>query len=161
MKSVTEVEEHNLVGEVSDLIAILESHKNIQDDDAQRSAEVVHEPVQSSEALMGTINFDGILHDVKNAVEQFAKEKVADYWKETVGDADQFFVASRDQLERWVLRLAKGELTPDDFEWLVKGKKDVAEMTLLKQAGVALIRVDEIKGGLLNVIVKTILGKVL
>jgi exonuclease VII small subunit len=110
---------------------------------------------------MGTIDFNKILQDLKTAVESYAKDKATDYWKETVGDANQFFEASKDQLERWTLRLAKGELTLDDFEWLVKGKKDVAEMTLLKQAGLSLIRIDEIKGGLLDVIVKTIIGKVL
>jgi hypothetical protein len=109
---------------------------------------------------MATIDFNEVFQDLKNAVESFAKQKVSDYWKETVGDADQFFARIKDQLERWTTRLAKGELTPDDFEWLVKGKKDLAEMKLLKQAGVTLIRVDEIKAGLLDVIVKTIVGKI-
>jgi hypothetical protein len=109
---------------------------------------------------MATIDFNEIFQELKNAVELFAKQKVSDYWKEAVGDADQFFAQTKDQLERWTTRLAKGELTADDFEWLVKGKKDLAEMKLLKQAGVTLIRVDEFKAGLLDVIVKTVVGKI-
>ena len=109
---------------------------------------------------MATIDFSELFQDLKNAVESFAKQKVGDYWKETVADADQFFSRTKDQLERWTLRLAKGELTADDFEWLVKGAKDLAEMNVLKQAGVTLIRIDEIKAGLLNVIVKTVVDKI-
>jgi hypothetical protein len=110
---------------------------------------------------MATIDFNEILQDLKSAVELLAKQQVSDYWKEAVGDADQFFERTKEQLERWATRLAKGELTADDFEWLVKGKKDLAEMKLLKQAGVTLIRVDEFKAALLDVIVKTVVGKVL
>ena len=110
---------------------------------------------------MATIDFNDIFQGLKSAVEVFAKKEVNEYWKEAAGDAGDFLDKTKDQLERWAKRLVNGELSADDFAWLVKGKKDLAEMKLLKQAGVTLIRVDEFKAGLLDVIVKTVVGKVL
>jgi hypothetical protein len=109
---------------------------------------------------MATVDFNAIFQELKGAVESLAKEKAGDYWKAAVGDADQFFNKTKDKLERWTIRLAKGELTPDDFEWLVKGEKDLAEMVLLREAGLTLIRVDEFKTALLDVVVKTVMGKI-
>ena len=109
---------------------------------------------------MATIDFNEIFQELKSAVETFAKQKFSDFSNEAAGDAGQFLNQTKDQLERWVTRLTKGELTPDDFAWLVKGQKDLAEMAFLKQAGVTLIRVDEFKAGLLNVIVKTVSGMI-
>ena len=47
------------------------------------------------------------------------------------------------------------ELTPDDFTWLVQGKRDLAEMEGLKQAGIALARVDRFRSSLLDTVVGT------
>lgn len=110
---------------------------------------------------MATFDFNDIFQGLKSAIESYAKKEVNDYWKEAVGDAGEFLDKTKDQLERWTKRLSNGELSTDDFTWLVKGKKDLAEMKLLKQAGLTLIRVDQFKAGLLDVIVNTVVGKVL
>lgn len=51
--------------------------------------------------------------------------------------------------------LAKGDLTKDDFEWLLAGKKDVALLVALKQKGLAKVALDRFSNGLIDVIVAT------
>lgn len=70
-------------------------------------------------------------------------------------DAEAFLAATRADLERWGQLLAAGELTPDDFQWLVKGRVDVAKMAALKQAGLAKARLDGFKRALLATVVGT------
>lgn len=51
--------------------------------------------------------------------------------------------------------LAQGELTHDDFEWLVLGRKDVIELHALKQSGLALVRLERFKNALFDLIIDT------
>lgn len=70
--------------------------------------------------------------------------------QEAVADAKAFLEASKDDLERWISLLRSGQLTPDDLGWLVKGRKDLAKMQALKQAGIALARLQKFQGQLLT-----------
>ena len=56
-------------------------------------------------------------------------------------------------LQRWTTMLASGQLSKDDFEWLLQSKKDLAELVALKQAGLAQVALDRFVNGLLNVVV--------
>jgi len=56
-------------------------------------------------------------------------------------------------LKRWVEELARGDLDKDEFESLVKGQADVAEMRALKQAGLAAVQIDTFTNGVLDIIV--------
>lgn len=110
---------------------------------------------------MAKIDFLDIFQELKHATELLAEEKINEYKMQAIGDAEQFLDKSKERLKKWTVQLAEGDLTADDFAWLVKGEKDLAEMNLLKQAGVALVRIDEFKAGLLDLIVKTVVSKVL
>jgi hypothetical protein len=52
--------------------------------------------------------------------------------------------------------LADGNLTREDFEFLVRGKKDLAEMEALKQIGLGKIRLNRIR----DQIIDTVIGSV-
>jgi hypothetical protein len=110
---------------------------------------------------MGTIDYDEVVRELKSMIELFAKQRVPDHVKEVVGDADKFLEATKELLNRWTTRFAKGVLTANEFESLVRGKKDLAEMSLLKQTGMAASQVDEIRSGIIDLIVKTVVGTVL
>jgi len=89
------------------------------------------------------------------------KDYAVDNWKEHLGavvsDGSAFLDGTREDMERWTKQLAKGELSKEDFRFLVLGKKDLMEMEALKQAGLALVRVDRCRKGLLDLVVNTAL----
>jgi hypothetical protein len=49
-----------------------------------------------------------------------------------------------------------GELSKKDFEWLLKSKKDLAEMESLKQKGLAQARIDRLKTALLQSVIGSV-----
>jgi len=70
-------------------------------------------------------------------------------------DANAFIKKSREDLQRWTKLLADGSLTLHDFEFLLAAKKDLAEMTALKQAGLAQVQLDRFINGVVGVIINT------
>jgi hypothetical protein len=72
-------------------------------------------------------------------------------------DASAFVQSARADLERWTSQLANGQLTPKDFEDLVKGEEDLATLEALKQAGLAQARVAQFQADLLDTVVKSAL----
>src|ERR1035437_5224944 len=52
-----------------------------------------------------------------------------------IDDAEKFLTGIKDNVQRWISLLAEGKLTSDDLLWLIKGKRDHAELLFLKQKG--------------------------
>jgi hypothetical protein len=78
-------------------------------------------------------------------------------WKDNsnaaLKDGEDFIKAAKDDLERWTALLAAGNLTPEDFEWLVQGKKDLAKLVALKRKGLSKIALNKFAGGLIRTVV--------
>lgn len=106
-------------------------------------------------------DFSEILGDIRAGVVTLAKATVQNYVDAAVTDAEEFLGGTEEKLKRWTLLLADGSLTTEDFEWLVRSQADLAQMRALKQSGLALVRVDEFKSSLLNLVTDTIFRFVL
>ncbi len=82
-----------------------------------------------------------------------------DEWAEVrdaaLGDGLAFVDQAEADLVRWTELLAAGALTPEDFTWLVQGKRDLAELESLKQLGLGLARLDRFRSALLDTLVGT------
>ena len=100
-------------------------------------------------------DFNQLLSALKDGVARLAAQSLQDFRKAAVKDADAFLEKTRADLSRWAGELEAGTLTQDDFEFLVKGKQDLAEMQALKQAGLALVRVDQFRNSLLDLVIGT------
>ncbi len=96
--------------------------------------------------------FNDFVSTLKNDLLDFAKENLNEYKDELVKDGTDFINKTKSDLERWAEGLASGALSPADFEFLLKGKKDLAEMEALKQLGLSQIRLDKITNGIIDVI---------
>lgn len=99
--------------------------------------------------------FDEFLETLKTELVEFAEYSWKTYKTAAVSDSKAFLEKCKGDLERWTKMLAKGELTRDDFEWLVVGKKDLAELVALKQKGLAKVALDRFINGLIDTIVST------
>jgi hypothetical protein len=83
----------------------------------------------------------------------FAKVNYEEYKDELLKDGTLFIEKAKSDLERWTEGLASGALSKDDFEFLLKGKKDLAQMEALKQLGLSKIRITKITNGIIDVVV--------
>ena len=108
-----------------------------------------------------SIDFSKILDDLKNNIAQLAKLTVSNYVTDAKKDAELLLKEMKADLERWTIQLADGKITTKEFEFLVNSEKDSVKMEALKQAGLAVIRVEQFKSSLFNLIVDTIFNKIL
>ena len=100
-------------------------------------------------------NFDDFWKTLKAGLEELALKNWNEVKGAAVADGQAFFDETKADLERWTKLLAAGELTRDDFEWLVAGKKDLAEMQALKNAGLAMVRLERFQNALISLVVDT------
>lgn len=99
--------------------------------------------------------FDDFWEALKAGLEELIKTTLKDFAKQAKADTNGFLKKSRRDLERWTKLLAAKQLTEDDFQWLVLGKKDLAEMEALKQAGLVLIRIKRFQYAVLELVIST------
>ena len=106
-------------------------------------------------------DFDAILGQIRDGIATLAVTTVRHYADDALADATAFLDQTQDKLERWTGLLTEGELTTEDVEWLVHSQASLLEMRALKQSGLALVRVDEFRASVLNLVTDTVFGAVL
>jgi len=97
--------------------------------------------------------FNDFVSTLKNDLLDFAKENLEEYKNELLKDGTLFIEKAKSDLERWTEGIASGALSPADFEFLLKGKKDLAQMEALKQLGLSKIRITKITNSIIDVVV--------
>jgi hypothetical protein len=97
--------------------------------------------------------FNDFVSTLKTDLLDFAKVNYEEYKDELLKDGTLFIEKAKSDLERWTEGLASGALSKDDFEFLLKGKKDLAQMEALKQLGLSKIRITKITNGIIDVVV--------
>jgi hypothetical protein len=97
--------------------------------------------------------FNDFVSTLKNDLLDFAKENLEEYKDEILKDGTLFIEKAKSDLERWTEGLATGALSKADFEFLLKGKKDLAQMEALKQLGLSKIRITKITNSIIDVVV--------
>jgi|ERR1035437_525997 hypothetical protein len=88
-------------------------------------------------------------------IESFIGENWNELMKDAINDAEKFLTGIKDDVQRWISLLADGKLTSDDLSWLIKGKRDQAELLFLKQKGLTKPDLDKFFEGLLETIIST------
>lgn len=109
---------------------------------------------------MGTIDFNSLLTELLSQAKEIAASTFKDYKKQAADDAEGLISGIKPKLEKWALLLAKGDLSKEDIEFLVLGEKELVEMKALKQVGIALIKLDELKSKILKSTVDSIVSKI-
>ena len=101
-------------------------------------------------------DFKDLFEQLKQGVIDLAESTVKKYAGKAKSDGKQMLEDMKEKLKRWTTLLAEGKLTTEDFEWLVNSQKDLIQMAALKQTGLALIRIDQFKASLMNMVVDTV-----
>ncbi len=99
--------------------------------------------------------FSDFLNNLEDGLRELAKENVKDFVDAAQKDGKAFIEKAKDDLLRWTKLLAAGELTKEDFEFLVASKKDLTEMEALKEAGLMLVRIEKFQNALISLIIDT------
>jgi len=107
---------------------------------------------------MGNMDYQATILALKNEVTRLALSSVQNYKNEAKADGLKLVDSLKVDIQNWSKQLAEGKLSADDLEFLVMAKKEVIEMDALKQVGLGMIKVDEFKSNVLQLIVKSLVG---
>ena len=102
---------------------------------------------------MANIDIGNILKSVEDQSKALAEKLFKQYTHQAVSDVKDFLEKSKDALASWIQDLARGDLDKDEFESLVRGQADLAEMRALKQAGMGMVQIDTFINGVLDIVV--------
>jgi hypothetical protein len=94
--------------------------------------------------------------DFKQAVQAGLGDLIGD----TIGDfadsakvrANVFLADAQEDLEKWVKQVGDGELSADDFEFLVEGKAELGQINALLEIGAAKVAVDRFRAGFIQLL---------
>ncbi len=100
-------------------------------------------------------SFDDFLDAFKAGVKDLAKEVFSGFADEALAASKAFVEKIEADLKKWTEQLANGQLSQDDFKFLVEGKADLLEVHLLTQKGLAKVAVDKFKKGLIDLLINT------
>ena len=103
-------------------------------------------------------SFDDFLDTLKTGVAALAKETLSDFADRAIAEGEKFLEETQEDLEKWARQLTDGDLSADDFEFLLGGKKDLLEIHLLVEVGAAKVATDKFRQGLFKLIVDTAAG---
>jgi hypothetical protein len=68
-------------------------------------------------------------------------------------DAQDFLDSSAKKLQKWTKQLAKGDLSKDEFEDLVRGQADLAKLLALTKEGVGKAALQRFRNALVDLVV--------
>lgn len=104
------------------------------------------------------LNFKDIFESLKEGVSSLAETSLQDFISQAKTDGKNILDSLKSNLKKWTQQLEDGDLSLDDFKFLVLAQKDLIEMVALKQAGVAMIEAVKFKNSVFNLIINTITG---
>lgn len=102
------------------------------------------------------INFEELFTTLKDKIAILAKVSFSSLGAEAKADGERLLQESKENLLRWTELLATDQITAEDFELLVLSQKDLVEMEALRQAGLAKIKAQQFRDGVVNIIVDTV-----
>jgi|SRR5688572_21191374 hypothetical protein len=105
-------------------------------------------------------DFNEIYDEIKEKVIHYTENSVSKYKEQAKREVKEFLDVSKDSVKLWTEQLAQNKITIMEYEYLVGGLKDIAELKILKNAGLAQQRVAMLIGFVLNTIIDVALRKI-
>ena len=103
------------------------------------------------------MDFDEIIQSLLMQIEELAVSLGRRFASAAREDGSLFLTNIKDDLIRWIDLLVQKKLTTDEFKSLLNGKKDLLDLVFLKNKGLALIKQNQFKESLLQIIVRTVI----
>jgi len=92
---------------------------------------------------------------LKDDLAKYAGVAWKEYRDDAVDDGKAFLEKAKDDLRRWTQLLVDTSINQEEFDWLVRGKKDLASLVALKRKGLTQVALDKFYAGLIDTVVGT------
>lgn len=102
------------------------------------------------------MNFEAFLKTLKDDLREIALEYGQSYAEDIIEAGAAFAQQKRDDLIRRTEQLRSGELSPEDFKWLLESDQDLIEMKALEQKGLSAVQLHRIRNAIQSTLATTI-----
>lgn len=109
---------------------------------------------------MADLDIDAILETTLEGSKALAKTLFKKYVAQATEDTKGFLRRAKAGIARAITLYAEGAIDQDDLEDLILGKKDLAAMHALKQAGLASAAIDTFTNGVLNLLLDAVFAAI-
>jgi hypothetical protein len=100
-------------------------------------------------------DFDEFIEKMEEGLRRLSQATLKDFKDGFASDSRSFLQENKADLQKWTKQLAAGELSKRDFEDLILGRKDVAEMRALKVVEMTRVKLELCKLQLIDLVVDT------
>lgn len=107
------------------------------------------------------MDIEKLIKDLKESLLTLLGDKYKEFRPEIEKEIKEFLKQSEDKLKRWILLLAEGSITKDEFEWLLKSQKDLLALKTIQASGLSKIKVNNIKNSIIKTIFDVVIAAVL
>ena len=102
---------------------------------------------------MPSFDVNGFVNAVSTGASKLAATLFKNYVSQAKADTENFIQASKDGIARAALLYEDKKIDQQDLEDLIQGKKDLAKMHALKQAGLASAAIDTFVNGVIQIMI--------
>ncbi len=99
------------------------------------------------------LEFDKFLTDLEKQMAELAKNTFKENWQAAMKDGQDFLNNSKTKLQKYLNLLNNGDIDQDDFKSLAAGLSDLAEMEMLKQAGLKAAQIDKFRAQVISLVI--------
>jgi hypothetical protein len=103
---------------------------------------------------------ENIWKNIEQQTVTLAETLLKGYTDQAWKDSKTFLSQAENDIATWLQDLKNGDITQKNFESLVRGEHDLAQMTALKQIGLAKATIDTFVNGFIQIVINAALGAI-
>jgi len=100
-------------------------------------------------------DFDKYFDKLMKNLEELVKNNWKEFLDAAEADGKAFLLETKEDLKRWTRLLSRGELTREEFEFLVASKEDLLRLKALKKLGLTKVRIQMFQTAVIGLIIDT------
>jgi hypothetical protein len=98
-------------------------------------------------------DFDKYFEKLVMNLEDLVKNNWKDFLDAAEADGKAFLLETKEDLRRWTRLLSSGDLTREEFEFLVGSKEDLLKLKALKKLGLTKVRIQMFQTAVIGLII--------
>lgn len=99
--------------------------------------------------------FDTFMSALQTELHTFVTASFKNFKAGAIKHGEQFLSDSTRELQRWADSFSSGQLTEDEFLWLLESKKDALRIVALEKIGLSKVACDRFVNGVIDVVMRT------
>ncbi len=97
-------------------------------------------------------DFNGFSEETVSGIARLAEDGFNDFKDEAIAAGKDFLAQSKEDLQHWTEQLAAGQISKEDFEWLMRSKENAVKLIILNRIGLTKTQADKLTAGIISVV---------